>query len=841
MSTVDSRRLWIAMALMALLIWLPRGLALDRFVTADEHAWLARSGNFYRALSRGDLAATFQRHHPGVTTTWAGMAGYLTTYPAYAKEAPAYYGYLTEEVEAFLRSQGHDPLQVLAAGRAFVALAVTLSLLVAYWLAIGLLGFWPATLGFALIATAPFHIAHSRLLHLDGLVSSFMFLAIVAFVAYAQKPRWSVLMISGIAAGLAWLTRSPSLFLLPYSAVIGLMAIAWREPGAEARRTLWRMLKAGIIWAVVGVLCYVLLWPSMWINPVGSIQDVLSAATEYATEGHLKPIFFNGNVIAGDPGLSFYPITWLWRTTPLVLLGLAAAIAVAVARAAPLDKYTTRFTVASLVLYAVGFTLFMSLGAKKFDRYLLPVYPALALVAGMGITGLGEWLLRLVSDAVARCIMPALLAIVLVVQVILILPTFPYYLSYYNPLLGGGRRAPSVMMIGWGEGGDQAAAFLDEQPDAAQSVVASGYTNGPFSYFYDGETAPLYFRAMADYAVVFVQDWQRQLPSRRAAAYYAEHEPMHTVRINGIDYAHIYDLNAMPQPDYVTDWLDADGEAVIRLQSYQLPAAAIKAGETVSTILYLENRAPIDSNLNVLVRLIGADGQEIAREEGWPWGSATSNWAVGDVWPDGHDLVIPEDAQPGWYRLDVAFYDPQGQETLHAVQVDSGEQMGEALPLDYIWIGEVLPSAEQPLRDAVQFGETIQLQGVDWTNAAGRNIHIERTGLHAGDSVTANLLWESNAPTEIDYTAFVHVVNADGAAVLQLDRQPLNGFMPTSTWLHGQTVADPFELALPNDLPPGAYTVYTGFYDLTTMERLPVTIEGQPAGDTVEIATLTIN
>ncbi|MEZ4661375.1 MAG: hypothetical protein R2911_27815 [Caldilineaceae bacterium] len=36
-------------ALMALLIWLPRGLALDRFVTADEHAWLAWSGNFYRA------------------------------------------------------------------------------------------------------------------------------------------------------------------------------------------------------------------------------------------------------------------------------------------------------------------------------------------------------------------------------------------------------------------------------------------------------------------------------------------------------------------------------------------------------------------------------------------------------------------------------------------------------------------------------------------------------------------------------------------------------------------------------------------------------------------------
>ena len=58
-------------ALLAALIWLPR-LALDRFVTADEHAWLARSGNFYRALAQGDFAAAFQRHHPGVTVTGRG-------------------------------------------------------------------------------------------------------------------------------------------------------------------------------------------------------------------------------------------------------------------------------------------------------------------------------------------------------------------------------------------------------------------------------------------------------------------------------------------------------------------------------------------------------------------------------------------------------------------------------------------------------------------------------------------------------------------------------------------------------------------------------------------------
>jgi len=153
-------RALLAALLMAALIWLPRGLALDRFVTADEHAWLARSGNFYRALAQGDFAAAFQRHHPGVTVTWAGLAGFLTAYPSYAHDAPGYFGWLTEEIEPFLRSQGYDPVELLAAGRAFVVLSITISLTLAFVLAVRLFGLWLAAAGFALIAFSPFHIAH---------------------------------------------------------------------------------------------------------------------------------------------------------------------------------------------------------------------------------------------------------------------------------------------------------------------------------------------------------------------------------------------------------------------------------------------------------------------------------------------------------------------------------------------------------------------------------------------------------------------------------------------------------------------------------------------------------
>ena len=57
------------------------------------------------------------------------------------------------------------------------------------------------------------------------------------------------------------------------------------------------------------------------------------------------------------------------------------------------------------------------------------------------------------------------LALVLVVgfQMFLSLRTYPYYFPYYNPLMGGGSTAPYMLNIGWGEGLDQAARYLNEK------------------------------------------------------------------------------------------------------------------------------------------------------------------------------------------------------------------------------------------------------------------------------------------------------------------------------------------------------------------------------------------
>src|SRR3972149_248484 len=89
--TIPARK-WgnlLALALVVVATWLPRGLALDRFVTTDEVLWLTRSGNFYYALTQRDYKNTYQREHPGVTVMWAGMLGFLRAIPNIATAALA--------------------------------------------------------------------------------------------------------------------------------------------------------------------------------------------------------------------------------------------------------------------------------------------------------------------------------------------------------------------------------------------------------------------------------------------------------------------------------------------------------------------------------------------------------------------------------------------------------------------------------------------------------------------------------------------------------------------------------------------------------------------------------
>lgn len=570
-------------AVLILAIALPRLLALDRFVTVDEPKWLARAGNFYLALARGDLENTFTREHPGVTVTWAGTVGLLWRFPEYKSTAS---GYLTDsrQVEPLIREGGLEPIRVLEAARVIMVLVVTAALVGSFWTATQLIGIWPSILGFLLIAFDPFYLGLSRLLHLDGLMSTLLLLSLLAFLNYL-RPRGSYkkanLLISALAAGLAWLTKSPAIFLIPFIGLLLLLDLVrgWYLDRHVSLKEAWNRVPTFLLWAGIGALVFVLLWPAMWVNPAVALQQVFAEATTYAEGGHTSDVFFRGAVISGDSqrtfsaqeqtlygpwsqvrvngdeGRSFYLIAYLWRTTPVVLLGLILAAVVLLIRGKSDDARQVRWPVVALALFAGLFALFMTLGSKKFDRYLLPVFLPLDLVAATGWVMAARWVSVRLTSGMARLAVSVTSVAVILIQVIGAMQTYPYYLSYYNPLLGGGEVAPRVMMIGWGEGLDQAARYLNAQPGAGELRVMSWYPDGPFSYIFDGQTVhassewePTREKIFeSDYVVLYIHQWQRQLPFSEMLAYFSGRTPEHVIRLDGIEYAQIYRMQDAAQ------------------------------------------------------------------------------------------------------------------------------------------------------------------------------------------------------------------------------------------------------------------------------------------------------
>ncbi len=846
----------------------PRLTQLNHFVNSDERKWLARSANFYLALTQHDWVNTYQKEHPGVTVTWAGAAGFLWRYPAYAQATPGAFLGEDLDLEHFLRAHGQRELDLLIAGRVFLILIGAAALTLAFFIAQRLLGLAVATVGFLLIAFDPFHIALSRMLHIDGSEANFVCLALIAFLAYLLGGRqWRYLIIAGIAAGLAWLTKVPALFLAPFVGLLLLLEFGqtWWQTRQFKGADLLRTIGVGVAWGAIGFATVVFCWPAMWVDPIGTLGKVFGYALIEAN-GHGKPIYFDGEVIESfaNPGGLLYPLTWLWRTTPVTIFGLILAL-VAWIWPRPFHlQPVLRRAMAYLTLFAIAFLCFMTLGEKRFDRYLIPIYLPLDLVAAAGWVLALQWLtdisrspLRMISSltpstvpspapggrvrvGVVRLLMPVFLSALIIWQGALALAVAPDYMAYYNPLVGGGPKAPSVMMIGWGEGIDDAAYYLNTKPNAANLRVAAWYAQGGFSYFFAGEqvenleytSAPDISKWLAtDYFVTYVHQWQRQLPELRLLDHFSRYQPEKVITLNGIEYARVYNGHAVPPPPYLAPGRTpryVDWGGAIRLLGYELPDQPLQLGAHFDADFLLQNLAPIDRNLNVLVRIVGADGSQLLRSEGWPLGSPTSGWVLGKIWQDGHAFTLPATTKPGLYRIELSFYDPATLNPLPAVDAYTKAELGSVHVVDYLVVGDVQVKPQQLFQPPVNLGGQIMLLGVSLPAAPL---------LKPGATLSVALDWQASQALTTDYTSFVHLLGPDGKLVAQEDKQPQASFLATHLWQPQQTMREMYTLTLPLDAKPGRYQLLAGLYDATG-QRLSVLVNGQPAGNVVPITEL---
>src|SRR6266540_767740 len=161
------------------------------------------------------------------------------------------------------------------------------------------------------------------------------------------------------------------------------------------------------------------------------------------------------------------------------------------------DIAPARHDLALLALYVIVFLAAMSLFPKKFNRYIEPAFPALDILAAVGLVGVGGWglgvgrLLGRPSSVVGRrsSVMIGLVSAITVAALANMAFWHPYEIAAYNQALGGARVGAYAFLTGWGEGLEQAADWLNQQPDITGVRVATTQPGALQPYMRDGAQA----------------------------------------------------------------------------------------------------------------------------------------------------------------------------------------------------------------------------------------------------------------------------------------------------------------------------------------------------------------
>lgn len=540
-----------------LVMILPRIQNLGSFVTADEPTWGKRSANFYYALRDGNYADTYQSGHPGVITMWAGALGYHLQFPDYARVGQANLGD-TKLFDIFQNRQV-NPMKILATARLAIVLIVCLTLLIAWFYARQLFDPLIAAIGFILIALEPMHVAHSRFLHTNGLSSSFMFLSVLAFLHFLQTRKILSLVVSGTAAGLGYLTVTPSFMIIPIIGLLGIREL-FREKHDSSQ--IWPVVRKVFVpllaWGLISLLVVFILWPAMWVDPIGTLSNVFNHALNAAEGGGGGAVLVSAYQVDYDPSdkyIYYYPLTYLWRSTPVTWLGLFFLIAIIATRNLYHIDENIRRNLSGLAWFILLFTVLMTLGTKKFDRYYLPCYLGFDILAAAGFASVIRWLTRKFRSEHTKTILSAALVILLLAgQGFLTASNSPYYLTYFNPLLGGIQKARNTLLVGWGEGMNEAAVYMKDIPGIREKQIVAwyplafnwyshslGFKTEPIEIERSTSTERLQTYLEADYAVIYLNQWQRNMPAELFAVL-ERLQPEKTIQIKGVDYVRIYNL-----------------------------------------------------------------------------------------------------------------------------------------------------------------------------------------------------------------------------------------------------------------------------------------------------------
>lgn len=375
--------------------------------------------------------------------------------------------------EMLLYQAGNNPEQLLFWGRlpfVIVTFLLGLTILLITWREWGEL----AALGaVAIYVFDPTVNAHGHLINTDIPASLGYLLVVYTVWKFFQKPTWPWTVAFGASLGLALLLKHTAIIAFP--AIIVLFAVNWV---LSKRRYYWKTVLPKVLVAII--VTWVVIWAGFGFHDRVAPKTVSATSEYFTTAAHngsdatigtpipgradrtystIRPILdiLPGDYVKGvfmvlvhsgngqgafflgqtsSSGWWYYFPVMMVLKTPIPSLLLITFSLILLFRKRPIDWLPVGLVTGAGVFLLCALTSKDDLGV----RYMLPLYPILFVAVGYAVATFQKW----------RYLYLALFAWLALIMIV----SYPYYLSYYNDFVGGpynGYKISADSNVDWGQ------------------------------------------------------------------------------------------------------------------------------------------------------------------------------------------------------------------------------------------------------------------------------------------------------------------------------------------------------------------------------------------------------
>jgi hypothetical protein len=715
---------------------------------------------------------------------------------------------------------------LLSQRRLPMAMANAGVVILVYFYARRLFGRRVSLLAVVLMGLDPFYLSDGRTMRGDSLMAGLMALSVLGLLLARRQGSWWQLAFSAVIAGLALLTKMTALPVVIFNVLVlaGLGLLRAEDANSDGGEiyvaNLWRRrLRPSLVWLTLVVLTFFLFWPALWTSS-GEVWNAIRGHAASSLDGRHN--YFLGHHTQTDLLPFFYPITFLFRATPLTLVGLGLLLVAAVKSIARwrhgetvlLAETTDLCLIAAYVSIYAGV---MTAGLLKRSWYMLPCFPMAMILAARGWIWLVDWISRRWADVNNQWRQSAtsvgVLISILVIQVVQCVPVHPYYYTYWNPLAER-RFVPYLEMLNWGIDVSLAAHWLNAHSSSELLKVAVRPSLREIRPIFKGDIVPFEGGepwVQADYIVVRQGHLQLQEHSVQELKYLQRYSPVYTMTLNGVVYGWIY---PGPAAQAVAN-SQLTGKAT--LLGYNLSSSLLAVGKAAPLTLYWQNQG-LSSQEYIFVQMVDGDSFVWLETRSVPLPNfEEASKTVDAIVESQADLRVPVGTPPGLYFLKMGIKDS---ETLQLIgEFASSKGYDQVVVTRTIVVSDLPPLSYQVSH---RIGDDLLLLGYD----------LPEVWCSSGEVV--DLYWQALQEVEKDYVLALRLLDQSGREAWYRLARPARGIYPTPGWQADEVVRDPWQPPLADDVAPGSYTLELEVYEGDTARSVGKMTLGKVVIDSID-------